>query len=128
MPISRHYDEKNQLLVIEISGEVTSDELVAYAETASDATDAPANTDELVDLRYLSSTFESKTLELVAAKFLLGDENPDTVKVALVVAEDNDLVFGMSRQCQTYRGFDSPLKLQVFTDINEARQWLGLAG
>jgi hypothetical protein len=124
MPIDYDFDALNGILTVRMKGIVGDDDLIGYAEaiTRDDAID-PKH-DELIDLRELARPAASTdTLRHVASIFRDHERQPEAVRVAFVAA--SDAAFGLARMYQAFRA-ESRTALQVFRDVNEAREWLGL--
>lgn len=125
MPISQHYDKDAKVLFVEFEGTVSDDEFEAYAREQAGQDLYPVDANELLDLRNLRSAFKSETLKKVASHYNAHESDSSNVRVAVVTG--SNLGFGLSRQYQNLRESQSPVSIRVFRDIEEAREWLGLA-
>ena len=123
MPIHERYDADREVLYVTMDGDVDEQQLLDWAKGRTHDRYPPGH-DELVDVRGVATPdTQGTTLRRVAEAFARADREPERSKIAIVA--DGDLHYGLSRMYQAFRA-DSPLVLEVFRDLTEARSWLGL--
>jgi hypothetical protein len=124
MPISHRYDPELRTLFVELTGEVTANELVDAARKLSSDESVPPGHNELVDLSGIAQTdVTGATLRHVASLYASTDRRPEESRVAIYAP--GDLYFGLSRMYGAFRD-PSPVQIQIFRELAEARAWLGL--
>jgi hypothetical protein len=124
MPITYRYDGSHNVLLVELRGIITDEELLHYAKTATTDLEIPSSYHELIDLREVEVPEASTdALRRVAATFRDAERSPEGVKIALVAS--SDAAFGMARMYQAFRT-GSEASFHVFREMSEAREWLGL--
>jgi len=122
MGVSHRWDPERGILLIEMSGVPTDEELLSFAEGVVGSPEYPTPRRELVDLRAMETTsVSSATLERMSEVFRAGDRTPEQSRIAIVAG--TNLAYGLSRVYQAYRS-TSPLPLEVFRDYDEALTWL----
>ena len=125
MPIEHRYDPALRTLFLEFSGEVSEIELLDVARKLASDPSIPPGHRELVDLSgVLVTDVTSLALRRVAQIYAEADKRPEDSRVAIVAPAD--LFYGLSRMYEAFRE-PSPLEIQVFRELREARAWLGLA-
>ena len=125
MPIEHRYDPQLRTLFLDFSGEVSELELLDVARKLSSDPSIPPGHRELVDLSgVLVTDVTSLALRRVAQIYAEADKRPEDSRVAIVAPAD--LFYGLSRMYEAFRE-PSPLEIQVFRELREARAWLGLA-
>lgn len=124
MPIEHEFDAGARVLLVRMSGIVTDEDVLAYAEMiTSDETLDPAH-DELIDLREIETPLATtRTLRRVADLFRSFERQPESVKVAFIAT--SDAAYGIARMYQAFRA-ESAAEMRVFREMDEARSWLDL--
>jgi len=124
MPIEFEHDRERNILVVAMRGDISDDDLVAYARLAVEDPEIDAETNDYIDLAGLTSTSTSsgglRRMEVVLEK---GGRIRNTGRMAIHAPDD--LPFGMARVFQAYRD-GSPIEVRVFRTEAEARRWIGL--
>ena len=124
MPIEFHYIDDLNCLHTVGKGKVRLQEFLDYHRSIN-IPDPPANLLILSDYRELDPTgLTSADIEQIRINALGRTDNKyESVKEAIVVSDR--LGFGLSRM---YDGvvYSEKYDVNVLTDINEAREWLGL--
>jgi hypothetical protein len=124
MPIHFHYVAELNCLFTTGKGKVSRQAFLDY-HRAIDITDPPATLLVLSDYRELDpSGLSSSDIEEIRTNALGRTENKyQAVKEAIVVSET--LTFGLSRMYDSVV-YSEKYEVNVFTDMDEARTWLGL--
>lgn len=114
-------EDKNDIFINKVSGEVTTEDILAYAVKNVpewkkafliwDFTDADVHKISRNEIQALSARFKSHVRPRVGAR---------TAFVAR-----HDLQFGMLRMFNTFTEIDEyPYKLESFREIDKAKEWL----
>ena len=121
MPTFYRIDVRNRVVIHELAGVVTDQELSNNQRELRRDPDYDPVFGQLIDACYVTDIAVSSDLVVALAK---ATPNVPGAKRAIVVA--SDVAFGMARMFQIIRE-DAPEEVRVFRDIDEARRWLGLA-
>ncbi len=123
MPITYRIDAQRRLIVATATGELSDEDLHAYAfAVADDPANAP-DVRELFDLRGVSAVaVTADGVRQVAQTVSEIDVAGKPSKLAIVAV--SAVAFGLARMYQVLRS-DAPRDIQVFDDMNEALAWLG---
>jgi hypothetical protein len=125
MPIDYRVDRALHTVFATVTGALTDDELLDFAQKTANDPEFRSGLHELVDVRAAQvQQLTSRGLRRAAEIFSAFDSSrPSPARIAFVA--EADVVFGMSRMYQAFRS-DSPAEIGVFRDMGEARAWLGL--
>lgn len=124
MPIEHEFDANPPLLRVWMSGVVTDQDVLYYAEAITSNPRLDPVYDELIDLRGMETPVATTgTLRRVADMFRKFERQPEAVKVAFIAT--TDAAFGLARMYQAFRA-ESAADMRVFREADEARAWLGL--
>ena len=115
-------DMERRLVLVQISGAITRDEMFACTDALKKDSRLTSEFSELVDLRGLT-TVEAITPDDVRT-IAAGSLSPAARRA--IVASDN-AAFGLSRMFESLRGAKgAPDRTGVFRTMREAEAWLGL--
>ena len=126
MSVEYTYDKEHNILYTRFFGVVIEKDLRDQGEAvAADARIKPG-VRELVDLADIEEVHgSSSALETNIQIDLAHSEKLTGMRTA--IAASNDLMFGFARMYQTLAELQgSPLTVEVFRTVGEAREWLGL--
>ena len=120
MPITYYIDKGNKVVICEVSGTLTTDVIRNLRARLRNDPEFSPDFSLLFDLLDVTKfQMSSSELQLIAATTPMSK----TSKRAYVARTTE--VFGMVRMFATFSDAD-PKRFQVFRDIGEAREWLGL--
>ena len=124
MPITYQFDASLNVLLVEMHGIITDEEVLHYAKTVTTDPEIPRIHHELIDGREVEVPQASTdSLRRVAATFRDAERAPEGVKIAFVAS--SDVAYGIARMYQAFRT-GSEAAFHVFREMGEARDWLGL--
>jgi len=124
MPIHQRWDAEHCTLFVRFEQPVDADAFLEWAKAFNDDTSLPGGRCEFIDLSAVeTSDIKAESLRDLADAFRGSDHTRGQTRVAVLVSRD--VVFGLGRMYQAYRGEDS-VDLEVFRDGLDARRWLDL--
>ena len=123
MPIEVYFDKKNDVIFRRIFGKVNLEEITGSIIKNLTHLDYHPGIKSLTDLREVEHFVNASDIKKFADFILESGEAIKGGKAAIVVSAE--VTFGMIRMLQTYTD-KSSLQIEVFKDINEAKNWLGL--
>ena len=124
MPVRLRVLEKGALLHVVFEGTVTDADLQQLSDELLGASESVPGQRELIDLRGVEAQqVSSDALREMSERFTAADRAPGSVKSAVVAS--TDFIYGLARMYQTFRS-ESALQLQVFREMEEALEFLGL--
>jgi hypothetical protein len=126
MSVDYTYDEENNILYTRFFGVVIDKDLKEQAEAVAGDPRIKPGVRELVDLSGVEDIQGSpSSLELNIQIDIANREKLVGMRTAIVAG--NDLLYGFSRMYQSLAEVrESPLTVEVFRTVEEAREWLGL--
>ncbi len=126
MSVEYTYDEEHNILYTRFFGVVIDKDLKDQAETIAADPRIKPGVRELVDLSGVEDIQgSSSSLELNIQIDCANSEKLAGMRTAIVAS--TDLLYGFSRMYQTFAELrKSPLTVEVFRTVGEAREWLGL--
>ena len=122
MSIRYRIDLKQEIVYITADGILTDDQLRKFLKKLLRDTDFHPNFNRLADYRAVES-FELTGTDVRRLAGAKGTTKSEGSRRAFVVS--SDLAYGMARMFQSLAD-DSPVTIEVFKDMTEARKWLGL--
>jgi hypothetical protein len=124
MPIHQRWEPEHNTLFVRFEQPVSAEAFLAWARALNEDRTLPAGRRELIDLSAVeASDIPGESLRELADAFRSQDRTQGETRIALLVSRD--VVFGLGRMYQAYRGEDA-VDLEVFRDGLEARRWLDL--
>lgn len=124
MPIHQRWDPEHSTLFVRFEQPTSVEAFLLWAKALNDDTSLPAGRREFIDLSEVeSSDIEGERLRELADAFRGQDRTRGQTRIAVLVSRD--VVFGLGRMYQAYRG-EGAVDLEVFRDALEARRWLDL--
>jgi len=123
MPIDYRVDSARRVLIAEVVGRVTDDDLLAYGRALLDDPRAGEANHEFVDLRSVdaSSIITSQGVRALAQFWI--DAYAKMSGGRLAILAESDVSYGMARMYQSYRA-DGPDEIRIFRDEAEAWDWI----
>jgi len=123
MPIEVRIDKQLGVVLRRVTGKVTTEELIAnFIETLQHPDYRPGMR-SLSDLREVHPSTFSADARKIGDFVVSRSKQTGSARAAIVVSQDAS--YGMVRVLQVFAQ-NSPMDIQVFRDMNEARTWLGL--
>ena len=121
MPAAYRIDPERRVVLWDLSGPLTDDELLTnWRELRDDPEYDPAHR-ILIDARAITSLGVTSAAVSEMARL-----SPDVGGAKRAIVVSSNAVFGLARAYQILRD-DAPEEVQVFRDVGEARDWLGPA-
>lgn len=120
MPITYTIDREAKLITEVWDGEVDAKCLEEHWKQYLEEPEVLAIRRTIVDLRRAKIIFKGTVMDALIERIVMPALKGLTWKSAIVI--DNSLQFGVSRQYQVFA--DRYSKDSIFTDIEEARNWL----
>lgn len=126
MSVEYTYDEEKNVLYTRLFGVVTDNDLRDQGEAVAADPRIKPGVRELVDLSGIEEIQgSSSSLERNIQIDTANSEKLAGMRSAIVAG--TDLLYGFARMYQTIAELrDSPLTVEVFRNIEDARKWLGL--
>jgi len=128
MSVEYTYDEENNILYTRFFGVVVDKDLRDQGDAVAADPRIKPGVRELVDLSGVEEIQgSSSSLEHNIQIDCANSEKLAGMRTAIVAG--TDLLFGFSRMYQAFSELrESPLTVEVFRTVEEAREWLGLQG
>ena len=125
MPIHQRWDPEHDTLFVRFEPPLSAEVFLAWARGLNEDETLPASRRQLIDLSAVEETdIKGESLRELADAFRTQDRSRGgQTRIALLVSRD--VVFGLGRMYQAYRGEDA-VDLEVFRDGLEAHRWLDL--
>jgi len=125
MPIQQRWDPEHDTLFVRFEPPLSAEVFLAWARALNEDETLPASRRQLIDLSAVEETdIKGESLRELADAFRDQDRSRGgQTRIALLVSRD--VVFGLGRMYQAYRGEDA-VDLEVFRDGLEAHRWLDL--
>ena len=125
MPIQQRWDPEHDTLFVLFEPPLSAEVFLAWARGLNEDETLPASRRQLIDLSAVEETdIKGESLRELADAFRDQDRSRGgQTRIALLVSRD--VVFGLGRMYQAYRGEDA-VDLEVFRDGLEAHRWLDL--
>ena len=125
MPIQQRWDHEHDTLFVLFEPPLSAEVFLAWARGLNEDETLPASRRQLIDLSAVEETdIKGESLRELADAFRDQDRSRGgQTRIALLVSRD--VVFGLGRMYQAYRGEDA-VDLEVFRDGLEAHRWLDL--
>ncbi len=121
MPVNHSVDVNRPLVYTVFNGDVGEADFVEHLRSLSGDPLYDASMPELVDLRDVTSVSVSPDMIGTSARWPL-----HSVFARRAVVAPTDLLFGLSRMYQAYRGEVGDTQFRVFRSLAPALEWLGL--
>ncbi len=119
--ISYRIAKNRKAVFCTVRGALEEDEMLEFSRTLLDDTDIPVGSVALVDFREVDlENVSSEGVHKVAHMF-----RNDVRNTRLAFVAPDELAYGLSRMYEAIRQ-DSAIEIQVFRDLDQAREWLGL--
>jgi hypothetical protein len=126
MPLEVSIDTGKDLVTRIGRGLVTADEFVESLEDVVGSPEYHPGMKSLTDLRDTSHELVAEDIRRIAENLVTNRERHVDAKAAIVVSKA--VSYGMSRMLQIHLDLEGmPLAFSVFYDMDEAREWLGVA-
>lgn len=123
MPITFRIDKKSGVVFTTMEGNVSISEIIDGLKGLMNHPDFSPGFNGLVDMR--NSTVNSTPEEVRRIAELMTGQREKIGMSRSAVVVSKDVIFGMARMFQVFAE-QSSIKTELFRDINEARQWLGI--
>ena len=123
MPITFRIDKKSGIVFTTMEGTVSISEIIDGLQELMTHPDFSPGLNGLVDMRNSTVNSTPEEVKRIAELMTSHREEIGISRSAVVVSKD--AIFGMARMFQVFAE-KSSIKTQLFRDIDEARQWLGI--
>ena len=124
MSIHQRWDAEHATLFVRFEPPLSADAFLAWAQALNDDATLPDGRREFIDLSAVeTSDITGERLRELADAFRGQDRTQGQTRIAVLVSRD--VVFGLGRMYQAYRG-EGAVDLEVFRDALQARRWLDL--
>jgi len=123
MPVVVRIDKQQGLVFRKATGTISVEELLASFLSVLQHPDYRSGMSSLNDLREVTVSSYSPQVKKIAEFLKNHSEQTGAARAALVVS--SDAMFGMGRALQGFAS-RSPMEIEIFRDMGEARKWLGL--